>query len=108
MAPALLLGTRLDLAREVDRVRREEFSGPIADGELIMYASYMNGTWDFSGILEHRRSAERETHEGFVYFSRPDDETEMPTEPLTVLWYGTAIWGGSGWAEFPIELDRGG
>ena len=38
------------------------------------------------------------THEAFVYFTAPDEETDRPTEPFTTLWYGLRMF------ELPILL----
>ncbi len=49
LALALLLGTRTDLAREVDRIRRGYLPEEIPSDWVVVYCLFKDGEWDFVG-----------------------------------------------------------
>ena len=61
LALALLLGTRTDLAHDVDLTRRRNLPGEIPSDQVVVYCMFRDGEWYFGGSLEEERAVEPNT-----------------------------------------------
>lgn len=61
LALTLLLGTRTDLAHDVDRIRRQNLSDEIPSDQVVVYCLFEDGGWNFVGTLDDERAIKQDT-----------------------------------------------